>query len=239
MSFEQFQKDLTDEKYFGQILDNELYVPNNGFSNLQRYDDLNNQHSGIDLTVSFANNTWQCDEKNAISCGINLSTGEGYVLKTFAFEMFTTVNKYDHDGRIGLFLDKSKTTDSYMLLWPDKYRRDDRWIPVEYTYAFIPKQHIMEYLSSCGWTYDKLMAKKNQIVECWTNNGYKAYRENLVKRNGNIYFHDSVCTRKQSDKRCYFSPTTTSGQFHINVLIPRPALIGMSIASGTITHNET
>ena len=253
MSYSTFNADLLNSDSYAAIADTEVYLACNGFSNIQRYKDYATQRSGIDLTFIFNGCEWKCDEKEGASYGINMDTGEGRILNTFAFELFTTNGQhdgtkiYDMEGKEGWLTADNDVADSYMLFWTDKFIKRPKRIPMEYTYALVHRQSVLDYLEYCGWNLENLRrkgGKHGQLHECWLRHCTADSRTKqtapvwpqMVKRNDGMYMFNEVCTRKFSDGRCHFSPTITSGQFHVNIVIPRRELMRMSVTSGTIVR---
>lgn len=226
--------DHAQEQYLGTLLDANLYTGMFGFSDISRNTDAATQKLGIDITFSFKNKIYKCDEKAATSYGVDSCTGEGHRLRTYSFELFTTHSPEDTKGKPGWFINPEIITDSYMLVWIDRYRSQPEWHPEEIQYALVGKHRLMSEISKYGLTAEKIADRCERIKECWADNGYRARREDTVRNGGTTRFHGKVLLRDFDEYGPYFAAGTTKGQFHVNLVVPRDILRRISVANGTI-----
>ena len=229
-----YKKDHAQEQYLGTLLDAKLYTDALGFSDVRRNDDAATQKLGIDISFSHKNKIYKCDEKAATSYGVDSCTGEGHALRTYSFELFTTHSPDDTEGKPGWFLNPDILTDSYMLVWIDRFRSQPEWYPEEIRYALVNKPRMMSELAKSGLTAEKISERCEKIKECWAENGYRARREDTVRNGGTSRFHGKILLRNFDDYGPYFAASTTKGQFHINLVVPRDILRRISVANGTI-----
>lgn len=234
MSYQYYSKDHAQEQDFGKVLDNALYVASRGFSGVARNTDIETQKLGIDIYFYLNRSYFKCDEKAATSYGVDTSTGKGRVLQTFSFELFTTHSENDHVGKDGWFLNPDNLSDSYMVTWIDKFHSIPKWEPELIYFALIRKDSLLRELNKYDLTVDKMKDKCDRIKQCWADNGYRAYREDSVRRGHLTRFHDKILLRDADDTGPYFSASTTKGQFHINVVVPRQILNRISVLSGKV-----
>lgn len=103
MKMSNFNSDRYKEKIISKYLNN-VYEKNN--FNYERCDDLINQHSGIDLILTYKNSKYYVDEKSQTNY-INKD------LPTFTFEL--SYLSYD-EIKTGWFLDDFKKTTHYFLI---------------------------------------------------------------------------------------------------------------------------
>lgn len=192
----------TDEhnsKIVTQWLEDNLYAKT--VTNYHKYDDIENQTKGIDCTFEYQGQNYKCDEKAATAYINN-------PLHTFAFEL-SFINKRGN-RQMGWLLDDIIETDIYGLIWIDKAKK----VPLfektdiqEIETAYVRKADILKYLSSIGWTLDKIMAKELMIRQT----------EGRIYM-GNIY-----------ENGCKFAYSGHLVEKPINILIPRRVLVDMRI----------
>lgn len=126
-------------------------------TNYTYYTDKPTQISGIDTTFDYLGNHYKCDEKAAVNwCNVRL--------QTYAFEL-CSINRRD-DIQLGWFLDDTKETDSYMLIWlnetDNKELRSKDEIR-ELDMMVIRKGRLRGYLESIGYGKDEMLENARKL----------------------------------------------------------------------------
>lgn len=177
------------------------------FENVVRYDDLEHQYAGVDITFNIGDVEYVCDEK-ASTYRMNGFQG------TFAM-CVSQINK-DNVRRDDWFINDTLDTDSYMLVWIDKADCTPKTLTYnairEVTCALVRKRNIEDYLVSKNWDRDRINKMKDYMVE------------NCIPSWGNINKHGLKWTYDLDKYR----------EKSINIVIPRDVLIKISDWNKTI-----
>lgn len=194
------------EKIVSEFLDKHFYTECEDF---HRNDDKIQQIKGVDTT--FVKNGFQyvCDEKAALKY-VNKN------LQTFSMELsfFNAANNLS----IGWLLDSKKINNSFLLCWIDNAIKDDLTSSddiVMMEVALVKRNKIIDYLSSIGWTLDKLFTKCKKI------------RNNPYEECGNFYKNEVK-----------FSKSFQLRERPINLLIKRSKLIEISDFNKKISNGK-
>lgn len=185
------------EKVVAEFLDENFY--NNMFTvdSFERIQDKNIQVKGIDVIFSNDNKTYYVDEKAAVK----------YLkLKTFALELSFLNRK----GilQTGWLLDNEKINNYFVFVWINELFTEkivDKDSIKHAEVALVSKDKIKSYLSSLGWTEEKLKIKDKQI------------RNNTNVYMGNIYKNG-----------CKFSYSSHLVEKPINILLPKEKYIELA-----------
>jgi len=149
----QRRSDSNGERELAKYMDEHFYsrVKLRAGTNVKRLDDLESQYAGIDVEISNGGQSIKIDEKAALYY-VNRE------LDTFAFEL-SFVNKA---GRIntGWFMDDSKMTTHYLLLYPKSSVDDLSKIQNsdfrDVHGILVSRAKLKEHLESMGYTKEKL-----------------------------------------------------------------------------------
>ncbi|MDC0985532.1 hypothetical protein OAR47_03625 [Gammaproteobacteria bacterium] len=154
-------RDMQVEQEIAHFLDEYLYPKNNILKKYNRVNDRESQLQGIDCTIRYKNKNIIIDEK-AASHYINSN------LPTFAFEL----GSYQRSGYVdGWLIDETKKTTHYLLIWIKTFTPCDKkaWINKNdiktLECLLINKNDILSYLDNQGYTRDKLINKRNNIIK--------------------------------------------------------------------------
>lgn len=185
------------EKVMAEFLDENFY--NNLFTvdTFERINDKKLQVKGIDVIFSKNDKIFHVDEKAAVK----------YLkLKTFALELSFLNRK----GilQTGWLLDNDKINDHFLFVWINELTTEkivDKNSIKHAEVALVSKEKIKSYLSSIGWTEEKLKSKDKQI------------RNTPFTYMGNIY-----------KKGCKFSYSTHLVEKPINILLPKEKYIELA-----------
>lgn len=184
------------EKIISNFLDEHFYSTCEDF---HRVNDKTRQIKGVDTT--FVKNGFQyvCDEKAALKY-VNKN------LQTFSMELsfLNSANELS----IGWLLDTKKINNSFLFCWIDKAVNNVLSISNDILMmeiALVKRNAIVNYLSSIGWTLEKLFIKCEKI----RNNPYEIC--------GDLY-----------NNEVKFSKSFHLQEKPINVLIKRKKLIEIS-----------
>lgn len=142
------------EKIISSILDEHFYTDPN-ITLFERVTNKELQINGIDVLFSLNGQNYTIDEKAAI---------RWVGLKTFALEL-SFLGRNDQ-VRNGWFLDKKKINNYFVLVWINKLNHktiQDVSSINNIDVALVSKEKILNYLSSLGWTIEKLHEKDFQI----------------------------------------------------------------------------
>lgn len=184
------------EKIISNFLDEHFYFSCEDF---HRVTDKIEQIKGVDTT--FVKNGFQyvCDEKAALK----------YVNKNIqTFSMELSFLNSANELSIGWLLDTKKINNSFLFCWIDKAVKNvlsisDDILMMEI--ALVKRNAIVNYLSSIGWTLEKLFIKCEKI------------RNNPYEECGDLY-----------NNEVKFSKSFHLQEKPINVLIKRKKLIEIS-----------
>lgn len=196
------QEDEKNADIVSTFLDQKFY---NQTSNFRRVYNKKEQCQGIDVTFTYNNEEYICDEKAAIRY-INQN------LQTFSMEL-SFYNRHG-DLNVGWLLNKENINNSYLFVWIDKAKKDlltstDDIQQIQI--ALVKKEKIKEYLKSLGWSEERLILKSERI------------RNNPSEYLGNIRY-DGI----------KFSYSKHLVEKPVNILISRDILVKISDKSLTI-----
>ena len=139
-----------------QFLDEKFYTQTSGF---ERVSDRERQIKGIDVTFTYDDKNYICDEKAAIRYVNN-------PLHTFSLEL-SFIGKRD-DVRDGWLIDESKVNNSFLFIWIDKAKHDmlESVSDIqELEVALVDREKIIRYLEGLGWDIDRLLIKGEKMRE--------------------------------------------------------------------------
>lgn len=167
-----FYKEIADN---GEILDSDMF----------------SQLKGIDTFFFHNGLKYKCDEKAALDWA-----NRGYPLTTFCLEL-SCLNRKD-EWMEGWFTNDSMENNSYLFVWIDKSKTSRIACPediIEADIMLILKQDIYDYLSSKGWTKEKLREKDKLIREHQKTESPYGTTENIggIKEYGLKF---SICNKK-------------------------------------------
>ena len=189
------------------------FISDNFYGGVNGYvegNDVEGQYSGIDCEFEYKGFHYICDEKSAIRY-VNRPLG------TFCFELsFIDRGRMLHDG---WFLDNGKKSNSYILLYIDRGKKNfitDIGDILSAEIILVKKDRIVNYLKGIGWSIRKLRIKNDRI------------------RNGKG-FEDMGNIRKYGVK---FSYSDGLAEKPINILISREKLREISEYSKKINVNK-
>lgn len=143
------------EKVISQFLDLHFYPQLSDIQHIERIQDRNIQIKGADIIFIHNDETYYIDEKAAVKY-LNLTT--------FALEL-SFMNRF---GNLctGWLLDETKINNYFVFVWINKLRHktiQDITSVQDVDVALVKKEKIIEYLSSLGWTFEKLQNKIQEI----------------------------------------------------------------------------
>ena len=141
-----FQRDRLVEQEISEFLD--LYFYKTEVSNFKRYDDRKDQNDGIDVSFKHNGSEILVDEKS--------NSSPFYINKfipTFAFEIKNTTS-----GKIGWFIDSTKKTDYYLMIYVFAEQPWKVPIVVERLHCFLLKREsLLNHLKSEGVTPESIL----------------------------------------------------------------------------------
>jgi hypothetical protein len=200
------QSDSAAEIEIGKFLDKFFYVDH--VTNFSRYNDINQQMSGVDVKFDYRNQTNMLVDEKAAAHYVNKD------IPTFAFEINFLLNS----GQLvdGWFYDGNKLTQYYLLGWiwakKDKgFTMDDI---TKLDIMIINRLSIIEYLSQNGLTRENA----NRI-------------SNEIRKKGDFGAYE-----KSSDKSYYFFYSPQLSEKPVNIIIKKNALLNLSIGRHAITR---
>lgn len=184
------------EKIIANILDKYFYPELNN-SLFERVTDKSLQIKGADVMFSSNGKNYIVDEKAAI---------RWVGLKTFALEL--SFLGHNNQIRIGWLLDNDKINNYFVFVWINELNHEkilDESSIKNIDVALIPKENIINYLYSIGWTQEKLNKKD-----------FKIRTLNDINM-GNINIHG-----------CKFSFSKHLKEKPINIILPKETYIMLS-----------
>jgi len=152
------EEDIRLSNNVSDILDKELYPVYT--TNVERIYDKERQVQGLDIVFDYNDVHYECDEKSAVRYR-NLST--------FSLEL-SFINRKGEEQEGWLTNPKYKNN-SFMLIWLDNNIIEC---------ALVRKQAIYDYLTSVGWTVEKLR-KKAEHIRYFDDNNFGGFEENNCK----------------------------------------------------------
>jgi hypothetical protein len=211
------KKDMAVEREIAAFLDKNLYLSSGLFSEHVRTDDIDSQKKGSDIILS------TCDGK-LHSVVVDEKAAAKYAnrrLNTFALEL-SYIGMYDKK-KDGWFLDKSKVTQYYLLVWIVKadIRYDES--TKEFDTDSITRDNIREL--------DWCLVSRDSIIKFLENKGWNL--EELAKHNDMIREQGGVETKKfVNDVLFWYSDNYPEKP--INILLKKQTYIGLSEYHGKI-----
>ena len=174
------------ERIISQFLDKHFYPNLRSIQTYERISTKDLQVKGVDTIITCVDGVHFIDEKAAVKY-INL--------ETFALEL----SFFNRFGKLctGWLLDKTKINDYFLFVWINKLNHEkivDISSIKDIDVALVKKERIIDYLTTLGWTLDKLERKIHQIREQTNVNmgnikqyGCKfAYSQQLIEKPINI-----------------------------------------------------
>lgn len=145
------------ERILSQFLDAYFYPHLTTIQTYERISTKNLQVKGVDTIITCVDGAHFIDEKAAVKY-LNL--------ETFALEL-SFLNRL---GKLctGWLLDKTKINDYFLFVWINKLTHKkiiDISSIKDIDVALVKKENIINYLTTLGWTLDKLERKIQQIRE--------------------------------------------------------------------------
>ena len=220
------EKDMPVEREVAAFLDKHLYSNTDIFSEFVRTDGKTEQLQGSDVILSTADNKVYrkiVDEKVSIKyTNINLST--------FAMELSSINNAGKRQN--GWFIDSSKTTEYYMLMWILKAdipfdEKSGEWVYHEVNrdnirklqWALVSRQKIMKFLEENNWGLYNIEEQVKKILE----RGYinEKYKKTFVR---GVRF-------------TYSKNNENMKEMPINLLIKKEVYLELADAKGIIYNN--
>lgn len=194
-----FESDLQGEKILGEFLQKFFYSKlniENFFRNTpDKYNFLDNQYLGIDVTFKFSNCEYIVDEKATL----HYPNG----LPTFAFEI-----KYRKNGewKTGWLYDTNKKTEYYLLAWPRRKNKDLNYLIIDdiktVEVMLIKRSDLLNYLNTSYGLNKNIVEKKANKIITLNNFGkspithfsdiYFFYTKNLAETPINIIIKKNI-----------------------------------------------
>lgn len=159
------------EKIISNILNEHFYKELNPLS-IKYIDNKVEQIKGVDVVIETTDKSYIIDEKAAI---------RWVGLKTFALEL-SFLGRNDQI-RTGWLLDKNKINDYFVFVWINELNHEtiqDISSIKNIDVALVPKEKILNHLTTLGWTPERLIEKDFQIRNCYKPNMFDI-RENGYK----------------------------------------------------------
>lgn len=163
MSESLFPYDVAFEQVMASYLDHHLYF-NPLFSEHHRVTDADLQNKGVDVILTsneFGLVSSKVDEK----CAAHHCNED---MQTFAFELYYKKKEVEH---IGWFIDPSKETQAYMLVWPFvksslgrgyiKSIKEEDITGVRY--LIVKREKLAAYFNKRGFSYERLLSEAKTI----------------------------------------------------------------------------